>query len=255
MPVLFLGHGNPMNAIEDNQYSQRWKALGRSLVKPQAILVISAHWMTPGTTLVDVSEKPRTIHDFHGFPAALTEKNYGALGSPSLATEITDKLSEFGARTDTSWGLDHGAWTVLEALYPKADVPVFQLSIDISKDLNWHFSIGKALAELRHRGVLLLGSGNIVHNLGALRFDGVAHDWAIEFDAFVKRQLDDRNFASLINTRASGKLLTLSNPTLEHYIPAVTIAGASDANDDLAYITEGIDLGALSMRSFLFYSK
>lgn len=254
MPTLFLGHGSPMNAIEHNQYSQSWKDLGRSLPKPQAILVISAHWMTNGTTLVDVSAVPRTIHDFYGFPEQLNNKQYPANGHPGLAKEVAAMLATFNVNTDESWGLDHGAWSVLDSLFPDADVPVFQLSIDLTKDLQWHFDIGKELSQLRDRGVLILGSGNIVHNLRALRFDGKAHDWAIEFDDFVKQKLDVRNFSPLIDTHSIGRLMNISNPTLEHYIPAITIAGTSNNKDELFYTTEGIDLGSLSMRSFIFHS-
>ncbi|MGL1958105.1 MAG: 4,5-DOPA dioxygenase extradiol [Colwellia sp.] len=254
MPTVFLGHGTPMNAIEDNQFSRSWSTLGRMLPKPQAILVISAHWMTKKTTLVDVSAMPRTIHDFHGFPAALNKQQYQAKGHPELAKEVVNLLSGFNVHEDNHWGLDHGAWCVLNSLYPHADVPVFQLSIDITKDLNWHLNIGKHLSELRDRGVLILGSGNIVHNLGSLRFDGKPHDWAIEFDSDVKQRLNNRDFHSLADINAMGHLLTIANPTLEHYIPALTIAGSSDSKDELFYTTESIELGSLSMRSFVFHS-
>ncbi len=252
MPVVFLGHGSPMNVIEDNEYTRSWAELGGALPKPQAILVVSAHWMTQGSTLVDVSALPRTIHDFYGFPDALYDKQYPAKGHPQLANEVAALLSEHHVHTDDTWGLDHGAWAVLNSMFPAADVPVFQLSIDITKDMNWHLRIGKKLSELRDRGVLILGSGNVVHNLRALQFDGKAHDWAVEFDEHVAERLNRRDFASLADAASMGSLLRMANPTLEHYVPALTIAGASDEKDELIYTSKGIDLGSVSMRSFVF---
>lgn len=168
MPLVFLGHGSPMNAIEDTANSRAWTALGRSLPRPKAILVVSAHWMTRGTTLVDVSALPRTIHDFYGFPQALFDQRYPAPGAPALAREVVSLLASHRAAGDDSWGLDHGAWTVLKFLYPEADVPVFQVSVDIGRDLAHQLEIGRTLSELRNRGVLILGSGNVVHNLRAV---------------------------------------------------------------------------------------
>ncbi|AEX21722.1 4,5-DOPA dioxygenase extradiol [Vibrio natriegens] len=252
MPVVFLGHGSPMNVIEDNEFTRSWVELGRTLPRPQAILVVSAHWMTQGSTLVDVSALPRTIHDFYGFPDALYEKQYPAKGHPELAKEVAALLSDHHVHTDDTWGLDHGAWSVLNSMFPAADVPVFQLSIDITKDMNWHLSIGKKLSELRDRGVLILGSGNIVHNLRALQFDGKPHDWAIEFDQYVADQLNNRDFKSLADVASMGSLLRMANPTLEHYAPALTIAGASNLKDELIYTSQGVELGSISMRSFVF---
>ncbi|KYN83096.1 dioxygenase [Vibrio cidicii] len=253
MPLVFLGHGSPMNVIEDNPFSRSWAELGRSLPRPQAILVISAHWMTRGTTLVDVSAKPRTIHDFYGFPEELYAKQYPANGHPQLAGEVATLLSPYQVETDDTWGLDHGAWALLDALFPAADVPVFQLSVDITQTMDWHLRIGQTLSELRDRGVLILGSGNIVHNLRALRFDGKAHDWALEFDRFVADRLNERNFAVLADVSSMGQLMNMANPTLEHYAPALTIAGASSSKDELFFATETIDLGSIAMRSFVFH--
>ena len=207
MPVVFLGHGSPMNAIEDTPYSRGWIELGRALPRPQAILVISAHWMTTGTTLVDVSAMPRTIHDFYGFPRALYEEDYPAPGAPGLAAEVATLLASHHVEGDESWGLDHGAWTILKYLYPDADVPIFQLSIDMSRDLDWQLEIGRHLKLLRERGILILGSGNIVHNLHAMRMSGPSHPWAEEFDTTFARRLEERDFAALADRNEWGSIL------------------------------------------------
>lgn len=214
MPLVFLGHGSPMNIIEDNAYRAMWSELGRTLPRPKAILVVSAHWMTSGSTLVDVSANPRTIHDFYGFPEALYQQKYPAKGDPKLAGEVANMLSDFNSNTDDAWGLDHGAWALLQSMYPNADVPVFQLSVDVTRDMQWHLAMGKVLSELRDRGVLILGSGNIVHNLRQLRFDGQDHDWALEFDAYFAHKLNERNFSSLADLNSMGSLMKMSNPTL-----------------------------------------
>tara|TARA_R110002124_G_scaffold259375_1_gene425235 strand:- start:831 stop:1658 length:828 start_codon:yes stop_codon:yes gene_type:complete len=254
MPVVFLGHGTPMNAIHDTQYSRSWSELGRTLPRPQAILVVSAHWATTGTTLVDVSAFPRTIHDFHGFPQTLFDQQYPASGNPDLARDVVALLASHNAQEDDTWGLDHGAWTVLSFLYPNADVPVFQLSIDMSKDLNWHLTIGQTLSELRDRGVLILGSGNIVHNLSALRPGQQPPDWAVEFDTQFAQNLSDRNFAALTDTKGMGTLLKTAHPNVDHYIPALTIAGASDNRDRLTFMNDSFDMSSISMRSYIFQS-
>lgn len=256
MPVVFLGHGSPMNAIEDTKYSRDWAKLGRALPRPQAILVVSAHWMTRGSTLVDVSAMPRTIHDFGGFPDALYSQEYPAHGAPKLAREVVSLLASHHAEEDDTWGLDHGAWTVLKFLYPDADVPVFQLSIDMTKDLDWHLEIGKILSGLRDRGVLILGSGNIVHNLRELDWGSrQPQDWALEFDTKFADRLKDRNFAALADRKQMGALLKRAHPSLDHYIPALTIAGASDERDQLTFMNEGFDMGTVSMRSYIFHAK
>ncbi|XDA99253.1 4,5-DOPA dioxygenase extradiol [Sulfitobacter sp. LCG007] len=254
MPLVFLGHGSPMNAIEDNAYSRSWAELGRNLPRPQAILVISAHWMTRGTTLVDVSALPRTIHDFHNFPPQLYAAQYPARGAPHLAREVASLLASHHVEGDESWGLDHGAWGVLVKLYPEADVPVFQLSIDMDKDLDWHLGIGRALSELRDRGVLILGSGNIVHNLRRMRAGGAALDWAEEFDSRFAERLEARDLAALADREGWGSLLGIAHPSVDHYLPALSVAGASDAGDTLLFMNEGIDLGSVSMRSFVLHA-
>ena len=253
MPVVFIGHGTPMNAIKENAYTDSWMELGKNLPRPQAILVISAHWMTSGSTLVDISSKPRTIHDFGSFPQKLFEQQYPAKGHPALAKKVAELLSEIDAKTDDTWGLDHGAWTVLKFMYPDANVPVFQLSIDLSQDLEWHLSIGKYISELRDHGVLILGSGNVVHNLSQVRLDGEAHDWTLEFDNGFVSAIEDRDMKKL--TCIAPALLDIAHPTLDHYIPSIAIAGASTSKDKLHFITEGIDLGSISMRSFIFHRK
>ena len=199
MPLVFLGHGSPMNAIEDTAYSRAWTELGKSLPRPSAILVVSAHWMTKGTTLVDVSAMPKTIHDFYGFPDALFAQQYPAHGDPKLASEVVTLLASHHGEEDDTWGLDHGAWTVLKFLYPNADVPVFQVSIDMSRGLDYQLEIGRKLSELRDRGVLILGSGNVVHNLGAVQWgkNRKPHDFAQEFDTLFADKLEDRDFAAL----------------------------------------------------------
>lgn len=255
MPLVFLGHGSPMNAIEDNTYSRTWTELGRTLPHPKAILVVSAHWMTQGTTLVDVSDMPRTIHDFYGFPDELFAQQYPAHGAPDLAREVTTLLGSHHAAEDDTWGLDHGAWTVLKYLYPEADVPVFQVSIDMGRGLEHQLEIGKTLSALRDRGVLILGSGNVVHNLRALRMGGKPHDFALEFDSLFADKLADRDFNALADRKALGSLLRMAHPSVDHYLPALTVAGASDARDDLTFMTDAIDLAAVSMRSFVFHAQ
>ncbi|WP_428925718.1 4,5-DOPA dioxygenase extradiol [Marinibacterium sp. SX1] len=254
MPVVFLGHGSPMNALDDNAYSRSWAGLGEILPRPAAILVVSAHWMTRGSTLVDVSAMPRTIHDFHGFPEALHEQLYPAQGAPELAREVASLLASHHAEGDDRWGLDHGAWSVLSWLYPQADVPVFQLSLDITRDLPWHVETGRLLSQLRDRGVLILGSGNVVHNLRAMRMGGRPHDWAVEFDRHFAERLADRDIDALADRAGQGELLRIAHPSLEHYLPALTVAGAADARDDLVFMTDSIDLGSVSMRSFVFHA-
>lgn len=252
MPLVFLGHGSPMNAIEKTEFSRAWAELGHTLPRPKAILVISAHWMTRGTTLVDVSDIPRTIHDFNGFPEALYAQQYPAQGHPELARDVVALLASHHTEEDDTWGLDHGAWSVLKFLYPEADVPVFQVSIDVTRGLEHQLEVGQALSDLRDRGVLILGSGNVVHNLRKMQFGGEPLDFALEFDTLFADQLTNRNFLALADTDKLGSLLTMAHPSLEHYMPALTIAGASDAHDDLTFMTNAIDLGSVSMRSFVF---
>ncbi|MEZ5823271.1 MAG: 4,5-DOPA dioxygenase extradiol [Geminicoccaceae bacterium] len=254
MPLVFLGHGSPMNAIEENGYSRSWAELGRALPRPQAILVVSAHWMSEGTVLVDISAMPKTIHDFHGFPDALYAERYPAPGQPELAREVATLLASHGGREDDRWGLDHGAWTVLKFLYPDADIPVFQVSIDMSRDLDHQLEVGQALSALRDRGVLILGSGNVVHNLRTIRPGGAPADFALEFDSLFADRLEARDFATLADRARLGRLLSAAHPTVDHYLPALTIAGAADATDEMTFMNDSIDLGSISMRSFVFHA-
>ena len=253
MPVVFLGHGSPMNAIEDNTYSRAWADLGRSLPHPAAILVVSAHRMTRGATLVDVSKLPRTIHDFGGFPDALFAQQYPAKGAPDLARDVVALLGSHRAQEDDTWGLDHGAWSILKRLYPDANVPVFQISIDMTAGLAHQLEIGAAISSLRERGVLILGSGNVVHNLGAMQFDGKPQDFALEFDALFADRLSQRDHAALADQNSLGALLRMAHPAVDHYLPALTVAGASDSRDTLTFMTDTIALGSVSMRSFVYH--
>ncbi len=255
MPLVFIGHGSPMNAIEDTPYGRAWTTLGKALPRPNAVLVVSAHWMTQGTTLVDVSAMPRTIHDFYGFPQKLFDQQYPAHGDPELAREVAMLLSSHQAGTDDRWGLDHGAWTVLKFMYPDADVPVFQVSIDMTRGLDHQIEIGRTLSQLRDRGVLILGSGNIVHNLRAMDRTGRGkpHDFALAFDDLFASRLEDRDLGALSDRAALGTTFRQAHPSIDHYLPALTIAGASDARDNLTWMTETIELASVSMRSFVFH--
>lgn len=253
MPVLFIGHGNPMNAITDNIYSQSWKVLGEQLPLPKAILCISAHWLTKGTAIT-MAEHPKTLHDFGGFPDELFAVQYPALGTVYYAQMAILAVKSTTVQEDFSWGLDHGAWSILKNMYPNANVPVFQMSIDATKPPLYHFNLAKELAELRNKGVLILASGNIVHNLGILSWDGKveAFDWALEFDDFVKKHIVDNNPLPLIEYKKLGKLATLAHPTNEHYLPLLYALGLRDNTDIVQFFNESFDLGSLSMRSVLF---
>lgn len=250
-PVLFVGHGNPMNAIEDNRWSRGWRLLGARLGRPRAFLCVSAHWFVRGT-LVTGNAAPETIHDFGGFPRALFEVQYPAAGDPDLAHRVAGLLGKAGAKVSTDWGLDHGTWSVLIQMRPAADVSVLQLSIDIGAPPAAHLAIGRDLAPLRDEGVVILGSGNITHNLGhALRTtDPEVPTWASSFDHDVARALEQRDAAYLTRAIAtdSGRA---SHPTPDHYLPLLYVFGASAEEDALSFPIEGFDLGSISMRSVL----
>ncbi|TDQ67347.1 4,5-DOPA dioxygenase extradiol [Maritalea mobilis] len=252
-PIVFLGHGNPLYAITDNAFAKSWQQLGEKLARPQAILCISAHWETRNSTLVHVGAMPKTIHDFYGFPQELFDVQYPAAGAPELAQEVALMLKNHAAIPTEEWGLDHGAWAVLRHLYPDADIPVFQISINRDLGFADQVALGRDLKALRDRGVLILGSGNLVHNLRAISRDVEAFDWAQEFDQKVADYLTDRNFADMANPDQYGTLLPQAHPSVEHFAPAFYCAGLVDQKDQLAFFNDQFDMGSLSMRSFIYY--
>jgi 4,5-DOPA dioxygenase extradiol len=253
MPVLFLGHGSPMNAIEENQFVTGIRNLAKNLPKPNAILCISAHWFTNGTK-VTAMEMPKTIHDFGGFPQALFEVQYPAPGSPELAIETKKLLLPVEVELDETWGLDHGAWSVIKHLYPNADVPVIQLSIDYKKPPEYHFELAGKLSALRQKGILIIGSGNIVHNLRLVDYqnfdrDNYGYDWAIEARETVNNYLLDGNFQPLIDYEKQSKALQIAIPTPEHYLPLIYTLGLKDKTEELSLFNDKLVAGSLSMTS------
>jgi len=259
MPVLFIGHGSPMNAIQDNEFTRFLRGWHVVLPRPQAILMVSAHWLTPGATAVGVQAHPRTIHDFGGFPKALFEMQYPAPGSAELAREAAALVRRAKVSATEQWGLDHGAWTVLHHMYPAADVPVFQLSIDYDKPAAFHHAVGRELAALRDKGVLIVGSGNVVHNLGATdRAEGMSstasRPWAQTFDDAVKKALVSRDDMALVNyARLGGDAAAMAVQTPDHYFPFLYALGASDSlRERAASVFEGFQAGTLSMRCVQF---
>lgn len=249
LPVLFIGHGSPMHAIEDSRFARDWARMGEDLPRPAAILVVSAHWMTRGTTLVHIGARPRTIHDFGNFPRALHEAQYPAPGSEAAAAATLDLLRDHHAEADIEWGLDHGAWCVLMRMYPQADVPVYQLSLDLSKPLPDHLRLAAELRALRERGVLIVGSGNIVHNLPAMRHAAPAYDWAEAFDGQVAQMITDRDFARVAELNPRDPLMRIAHPTYDHFLPLLYTLSAADEADTPRFFSEGFDLGSISMRS------
>jgi len=250
MPVVFVGHGNPMNAIEDSRFSRAWAEVGRRLPRPRAILCVSAHWETPGVR-VTVSERPRAIHDFFGFPPELFAVQYPAPGSPELAGMVRELLAPTPVALDDAWGLDHGAWSVLRRMFPDADVPVVQLSLDTGRDADGHTALGAALAPLRDRGVLVLGSGNMVHNLGVIAWQDAAFDWATEADETLARLLLARDDEAIRRFPSSSGAARLAVPTAEHFLPLLYVLGSAGRDEPLAFFAEGVTLGSMSMRSLV----
>ncbi|MBP6757457.1 MAG: 4,5-DOPA dioxygenase extradiol [Bacteroidia bacterium] len=253
MPVLFLGHGSPMNAIEENQFVTGFRNLAKTLPQPNAILCISAHWFTNGTK-VTAMEMPRTIHDFGGFPQALFDVQYPAKGSPELALETKHLLQTVDVELDEHWGLDHGAWSVIKHLYPDANVPVIQLSIDYTKSAQYHFELAQKLSDLRHKGILIVGSGNIIHNLRLVDFqnfekDDYGYDWAIEIREKVNNYLLDGNFQPLIDFETQSRAFQLAIPTPEHYLPLIYTLGLKDKKEELSLFNDKLLGGSLSMTS------
>nr|WP_315399647.1 4,5-DOPA dioxygenase extradiol [uncultured Sphingobacterium sp.] len=253
-PVLFLGHGSPMNAIEENEFVDGFRNIGKTFQKPKAILVISAHWETRGT-FVTAMDNPPTIHDFGGFPQALFDVQYPAPGSPELAQETKKIITKTDVLLDDKWGLDHGAWSVVKHLYPDAEVPVIQMSIDYTQPASYHYELAQELASLRHKGVLIIGSGNMVHNLRMVAWDklneaGFAWDWAQEAKEKMKNYILDGNHKALIDFRNQGKAFDLAIPTPEHYLPMIYSLALKDRQDDLLLFNDNSIGGSLAMTSF-----
>ncbi len=248
MPVLFVGHGSPMNAIEDNPFSRAWARLGRALPPPRAILCISAHWETRGPQ-VTAMQQPPTLHDFYGFPQALYDVTYPAPGLPQLAHWVQACVTDPPVQLDQSWGLDHGAWSVLCRLFPDAQIPVVQLSLDRGLSPQAHYEVGRQLRALRRKGVLVIGSGNIVHNLRRINWEGGAYDWALEFDDAMRRLILAGDHAAIIDYPRLGQAARLAIPTDEHFLPLLYILALQERDEAVSFFAEGVVLGSLSMRS------
>lgn len=250
MPAIFFGHGNPMNAVLRNPYTEKWAAIGLRLPRPKAILCISAHWFIQDAA-VTVSTAPKTIHDFGGFPRELYDVQYPAVGDPDLARRVQHLLAPLPVRLDERWGLDHGAWSVLCHVYPDADIPVVQLSIDETQPPSFHFEIGQRLAPLREEGVLIVGSGNVVHNLHAYAWGRHAqepYDWAVAFENRVRELLQAEEYRPLIDYESKlGREAMLAAPTPDHYLPLLYVAGARTASERVGFPVDGVDGGSISM--------
>lgn len=251
MPVLFVGHGNPMNAISDNPFSRSWAVVGDRIPRPSAILCVSAHWLTPGSTQVTAMDMPKTIHDFGGFPRALFEQQYPAPGAPDYAEKTVELIRKAEVIADYEWGLDHGTWSVLIKMFPDADIPVYQLSIDYAKDPRYHYALSQEIKALRDRGVLVMGSGNLVHNLSAIQLEGEPFDWAIEFDEVMTGLIDDGNDQGVVDFQELGRLARTAHPTIDHFLPLVYALGLKDSRDEIEYFNDEFDMSSVSMRSFI----
>jgi 4,5-DOPA dioxygenase extradiol len=263
LPVLFLGHGTPMNVITDNIYRKTWRELGEQIVaqygKPQLILCVSAHWLTRGTW-VTAMPQPRTIHDFGGFPRELFEQQYPAPGMPEFAAQLSASIKqpEIGL-DDGEWGFDHGSWGVLKPMFPAADIPMVQLSIDYPAAMNLHYTLGRQLRDLRERGVLIVGSGNIVHNLGVMRFDprdpnlaSQGYDWAIEFDQRMAQAITDGDHQTLMDFQKLGALASQSHPSYDHFLPLLYTAGAAHPGEPVRQFNAAFQGASISMRSVVW---
>jgi 4,5-DOPA dioxygenase extradiol len=253
MPVLFLGHGSPMNAIEENEFVTGFREIGKTIPRPNAVLCVSAHWETRGT-FVTAMEKPRTIHDFGGFPKELFDVQYPAPGSPELAKETKSLVKKTALGLDDSWGLDHGAWSVLKHLYPDADVPIIQMSLDYSQPALYHYELAKELSSLRKKGILIVGSGNMVHNLRMLAWDklntdGFGFDWAIEASEKMKKFMLSNDHSQLINYKSQGRAFDLAIPTPEHYLPLLYALALKEENEKLSLFNDKPVAGSLTMTS------
>ncbi|MBA3828512.1 MAG: 4,5-DOPA dioxygenase extradiol [Taibaiella sp.] len=251
MPALFIGHGSPMNAIDDNEFSRSWKALGKTLPRPQAILSISAHWLTNGTSVTAMAQ-PKTIHDFGGFPKNLFDQQYNAPGAPELAKSTQDLITTTSVHADNTWGLDHGTWSVLLPMYPAADIPVYQLSLDYDKPASYHYELGQQLNKLRDKGVLIIGSGNLVHNLQRVDWSGgnTVYDWAQEFDTKMSGWIQTGDHKSLVNyQQILGNTATMAHPTYDHLLPLFYIMGLQQKEEQVTFFNSKFDMGSISMRS------
>ena len=252
MPILFLGHGSPMNAIEENEFVSGFRKLAKNLPKPNAILCVSAHWETKGT-FVTAMQNPPTIHDFGGFPKELFAVQYPAPGSPQLANETKALITKTEVGLDHKWGLDHGAWSVIKHLYPNADIPVIQLSLDYSQTPQYHYELAQQLKSLREKGILIIGSGNMVHNLGKVEWrrlnENFGYDWAMEANEKMKKYILDQNHQELIDFRSQGKAFDLAIPTPEHYLPLLYSLAMQDKNEAVELFNDKAVAGALTMTS------
>lgn len=253
MPVLFIGHGSPMNGIEDNEFSRRWKKMAQEIPVPKAVLVVSAHWFTNGTQITAM-DFPKTIHDFGGFPQALFDVQYLAPGNPVLAKETVDIIKSAKVELDHDWGLDHGTWTIVRHMYPDANIPVLQLSIDYSKGPQYHYDLGKELYELRKKSVLIIGSGNMVHNLRMIAWDKMntdnyGFDWAVQMNDTFKNLINDGNHQPLINYTGFGTAGKLAIPTPEHYLPLLYTLSLQSGNDKAEFFNDKAVAGSLTMTS------
>ncbi|TAM82153.1 MAG: 4,5-DOPA dioxygenase extradiol [Acidobacteria bacterium] len=249
LPAIFFGHGNPMNAVLNNAYTEGWRRIGEQTTKPKAILSISAHWFVPETG-VTISTAPRTIHDFGGFPRELYRVQYPAPGDPDLARRVQQMLAPLPVNLDNSWGLDHGTWSVLRHVYPEADIPVVQLSIDESQPASFHFAIGQKLASLREEGILIVGSGNLVHNLHAYawgRHVPDPYDWAVRFETEAKEMMLAGEYKPLIDYERLGPEAILSIPTPDHYLPLLYVIATRQWGEVITFPIEGVDGGSISM--------
>ena len=253
MPVLFVGHGNPMYAIEENEFTQSWKILGETLPRPKAILCISAHWETNGTFVTAMSH-PRTIHDFGGFPKELFDVEYPASGSPALSHEIKQTVQQSIIQLDQKWGLDHGAWSVIKNMYPKAEVPVVQLSLDFTKSPQFHYNLAKELQLLRQKGILIIGSGNLVHNLGMIAWNKMnepeyGYDWALQANDIFKKLILDKNHQALLNYSLLGKEVQMAIPSPDHFLPLLYVLALQEENESISFFNDKAVMGSLTMTS------
>lgn len=254
-PVFFFGHGSPMNAIEENEFNKTWRNIGANLPTPNAILCISAHWLTTNGTYITSVDQPKTIHDFGGFPKALFDVQYPAPGSKELVKHTIEAVGSTHIHEDMEWGLDHGAWSVLMHVFPKANVPIVQLSIDYSQPASYHYELAKQLATLRRKGVMIVGSGNMVHNLRMVAWDKqhlpeYGLDWAIEANELMKQYLTERNHKALIEWQQQGNAFKLAIPTPDHFYPMIYAMALQDKQDQLSYFNDKAVMGSLTMTSF-----